>query len=255
MKCRTRVIFGMVVVALVVLWVAGSAVAGSPRQAPQAQGTLTTAVESQFPLYPSMPSRMPYQGVLRDSEGNLVSGTRDLTLTVYSYSLLPLPGRWTEVYSETQHDVAVTNGLFNVLVGQVNPLDADIFDGIWFAGGSLELGVKVDGGTELRPRTKLLPVPYAYRAHYVNQHPAPSYDSGWRSIGIRPDPGYEQFDHNLGGDVDDYVVDLQCKYRGTIYQVRESRAYVQQIRTDRVRVWVQGGTDPDAIRVRIWRIK
>lgn len=198
---------------------------------------------------------MPYQGVLRDSGGNPVNGTHDLTLTIYAYSMFPFPPHWVNVYSETQQNVAVTNGLFTVFIGQVNLLDADIFDGLWLGGGSLELGVKVDGGTELRPRTKLLPVPYAYRAHYVNRHPEPSYNSGWRSIGIRPDPGYEWFDHNLGGDADDYVVDLQCKHGSTLYQGRESRAYVQEIRSDRVRVWIQGGTHPSAIRVRIWRTK
>ena len=253
MKRRLGVVFGVVVVSLVILLVTGNVGAdlGDQRAvAQEAPGKEAPSVS----LSPSLPLQMPYQGVLRDSDGNLVNGSHQLTFTIYAYSLLrPLSSTWwNEVYSEVQ-TVSVTDGLFNVFIGAVNPLDPDIFDGVTSFGGDLELGITVDRGTELTPRTKILPVAYAYRAHYVNKHPRPSYDSPWRSIAIRPDPIYETFTHNLGGDRDDYLVDLQCRIGGRVYQGRSTRAYVSDITSSKVDVWVAGGSDPDAIRVRIWK--
>lgn len=47
-----------------------------------------------------------------------------------------------------------------------------------------------------------------YSGALLGAFPRPAYDSGWQSIGLGAQTG---FSHNLGGDVDDYVVDLTCK--------------------------------------------
>jgi hypothetical protein len=153
-----------------------------------------------------------------------------------------------------------------VELGSVQPLRGDVFTGVLAIDGDLELGVKVDGGAELSPRTKLLSVPYAHRADYVNRFPKPHYDSGWTAIA----PGASKtFNHNLSGDVDDYVVDVQFKSSSALYAVHQQYygmnhddmggfkgAYWCKLTTSGINV-VRGGADLDVeqVRVRIWRIE
>ena len=254
MKQRIRVVASVVLVLGALLWATGNVVADLDGQSPLAQPDEPGGASTAVVLAPSVPSQMPYQGVLRDGSGNLVDGTHDLTFKIYRYWITIKSTAWDKVWEETQ-TVNVANGLFSVLLGSQQALDPDVFDGVTLFGGGLELGVSVDGGAELSPRTALVTVPYAFRAQYAMKHPEPSYNSGWQSILIRPDPITETFTHNLGGDADDYVVDLQCKYRGRTFQGRSERAYVSDITDTTVSVWVGGSSDPDAIRLRIWRIK
>lgn len=58
---------------------------------------------------------------------------------------------WTEA-----RDVAVREGLFSTVLGDVTPLDQSVFNG-----QTLWLGVKVGTDEEARPRQQLLPVAYA----------------------------------------------------------------------------------------------
>ena len=58
---------------------------------------------------------------------------------------------WTEA-----RDVAVRDGLFSTVLGDVTPLDQSVFNG-----QTLWLGVKVGSDEEARPRQQLLPVAYA----------------------------------------------------------------------------------------------
>ncbi len=163
-------------------------------------------------LVPYVPWMMNYQGILKDSGGAPLTGQYDLTFTIYRYDQAT---GYQSIWTETHNDVQITNGLFNVLLGsEGNPLRGDTFAGVGVNGtwdGDLELGVKVNGGVELSPRTKLVAVPYAYRAEYVNRFPAPHYDSGWVSIA----PAETKiFTHNLGGNTDNYIVDVQFKSSG-----------------------------------------
>jgi hypothetical protein len=226
-------------------------------------------------LYPKLPQQMNYQGVLKDDDGNLIDGSHELTLTIYKWHRIGMNATWNEVYSETQ-TVEVNDGLFNVVIGEIDPLNPGEFGGhyrrtVALQGGALELGVKVDGGAELTPRVKLLPVPYAFRAEYVNRFPAPHYDSEWTAIAS----GYTIFDHNLGGDVDDYVVDMMCKdtapspsygtnqvfYGGEIYYNSGTGTLLQygaswrNLTSASIEVLRQSGdTMCDEVRIRIWRI-
>ncbi len=223
-------------------------------------------------LYPTVPKLMNYQGILKDSGGNPLTGFHNLTFTIWRFN--PFTG-WVNAWSETQTGVSFTNGLFNVTLGSVNPLRGDVFTGYADPGGveagNLELGVKVDGGAELTPRAKLLSVPYAHRADYVNRFPTPHYDSGWVTVAN----GSNLFAHNLGGNTDNYVVDMQFKsdpssgmgvhqfgygmYKewngsfNTIYG-----AYWYALNTSTISVYVgahQSLWDINKVRVRIWRIE
>ncbi len=104
--------------------------------------------------YAQVPRTISYQGILTDAQGNLVpDGNHQLTLNFYDAAT-----NGTALFTETQA-VPVVNGVFNVIIGSVTPLPASLaFDRAYF------LGVRVDGGAELSPRTPLTAVPYALRA-------------------------------------------------------------------------------------------
>lgn len=103
------------------------------------------------------PRQISYQGILTDASGNLVAnGNHSLRLRLFTEST-----GGTAIFSETQ-TVAVVGGTFNVIIGSTTPIPASVaFDKAYF------LGVSVDNGQELSPRTPLLAAPYALHAVYA----------------------------------------------------------------------------------------
>lgn len=101
-----------------------------------------------------IPRTFSYQGLLTNPQGaHVPDGNHILTLTVYD-----APTGGTVLYSET-HAVPVLRGVFNVIIGSVNPIPNTLkFDRPYY------LGVSVDGKDELSPRTAMLAVPYALRS-------------------------------------------------------------------------------------------
>jgi trimeric autotransporter adhesin len=104
--------------------------------------------------YAQAPRTISFQGVLADQNGTLIQdGNHQLKLILY-----PSASGGSAVFSETQ-TVAVVKGLFNAIIGSVTPLPASLaFDKAYF------LGVTVDNGAELVPRTALTAMPYAIHA-------------------------------------------------------------------------------------------
>jgi len=95
-----------------------------------------------------------YQGKLNTSAGAPVNGTLQMVFTIYADS-----NGTTSLWTETQPAVVVDKGVFNVLLGGVNPIPYSVFD------GSIRyLGVKVGGDPEITPRKPMVSVAYAYRA-------------------------------------------------------------------------------------------
>lgn len=217
-------------------------------------------------LVPIVPWYMNYQGILKDSGGAPLDGTYDLTFTIYRWD--QLTASYVSVWTETHNSVQVTNGLFNVSLGtQGSPLRGDVFAGMGVNGtwdGELALGVTVDGGTELSPRISLSTVPYAHRAEYVNRFPAPHWDSGWYTIAQAET---KTWTHNLGGDTDDYIVDLQFKsaargvnqetYGGGYDDIGGSYgAHWRNLTPSQITVGrATGDWAAEQVRVRIWRIE
>jgi predicted outer membrane lipoprotein len=86
-----------------------------------------------------------------------------------------------------------------------------------------------------------------------------AYDSGWRALGIRPDPISVEFSHNMGGDPGGYVVSLECRDDTTIatYNCTDQGFMVNAIwyglTNTSIKVHATGGFRPDDVRVRIWR--
>ncbi|MFQ5608332.1 MAG: hypothetical protein ACE5GA_10325, partial [Candidatus Zixiibacteriota bacterium] len=68
------------------------------------------------------PDSVSYQGRLTDGGGNPLSGNFSLKFTIYD---VPVGG--VTLWTETQSAVAVSDGLFSVLLGDVTPLDESVF--------------------------------------------------------------------------------------------------------------------------------
>ena len=105
-----------------------------------------------------IPRLISYQGVLTDQQGAFIpDGTHSLTLKIYDV----LAGG-SAIYTETQN-ISISKGLFNINIGSINPIPFTInFDKPYF------LGVSVDFGAEMAPRTILTSVPYSLRAERAN---------------------------------------------------------------------------------------
>lgn len=101
-----------------------------------------------------VPTTMQFQGYLTDGDGEPLSGSHDITFTLYG-SVDGDDVAWADTQTLT-----LTSGAFTAtLGGDSNPLDANIFgsDPLW-------LGVKVGEDDEMTPRHLITSVPYAARA-------------------------------------------------------------------------------------------
>ena len=98
-----------------------------------------------------IPKMINYQGMLTDNSGNPLNATVSITFKIYNDSLSGIL-KW----QESQGSVTVTNGLFNVILGSVTPIDLDFSEDYW-------LDIMV-GGEQMPSRLKFTSVGYAYRA-------------------------------------------------------------------------------------------
>ncbi len=113
---------------------------------------IASLVSAQVPPY------INYQGRLSDDSGDPVTGTRSLTFAIYADS-----AGGTALWSETHPGVQISDGLFNIMLGSVAPIGDMVF-----AGQPRWLGISVDGGAELSPRTKIVTAAYAYHAEHAD---------------------------------------------------------------------------------------
>jgi hypothetical protein len=102
----------------------------------------------------SMSARVPnviaYQGMLRQPDGSVVSGTYTMTFGLYESA-----DASTALRTETEPNIVVRDGLFTVLLGDPDPLDASIFQ------DPVYVGIQVEDDAEMQPRQRMHPVPYA----------------------------------------------------------------------------------------------
>jgi len=107
----------------------------------------------------SVPDLMNYQGHLTDASGSPINGTADVKFLVYNGatagSLL-----WSEEYPTLQ----ITDGLFSVLLGSVNPFPEYLFDG-----SDLYLAISVNSDPEMTPRQRIVTAAFAQRVATVDQ--------------------------------------------------------------------------------------
>jgi len=111
-------------------------------------------------VHAQVPRTMSYQGIVIDGAGKFISdGAHNIALNLYDNI-----GSSTPIYTENHIGVVFVKGLFNVIIGSITPIPATvIFDRGYF------LGVSVDGGAEMNPRTPLSAAPYALHAAIADQ--------------------------------------------------------------------------------------
>lgn len=102
-------------------------------------------------IYAQVPQVINYQGQLTDASGNPANGTFTIVFSIFGAAT-----GGTALYSETQ-SVTVSNGVFNVLIGSVNPVPLNLFD----SSPDRYLEITVNG-TVLTPRRRFGSVPYAF---------------------------------------------------------------------------------------------
>ncbi|MDP3025211.1 MAG: hypothetical protein Q8O10_06720 [candidate division Zixibacteria bacterium] len=101
-----------------------------------------------------VPQLINYQGKLTKASGAPLDTTISMVFSIYADSAGTIL-KWTE----TQGAVVVEKGIFNVLLGNLNPIPDTVFNG-----NIRYLGVKVGVDPEITPRKPMVSVPYAYRS-------------------------------------------------------------------------------------------
>ncbi len=112
--------------------------------------------QTNAPASSLIPSTMSYQGLLTDNAGEpVVDGVYQITFSLYSDESGGV-ALWTEAHPT----VTVVKGLFNAILGSGSPAVplTLAFDRPY------HLGIRIGGGPELLPRTRLTSTPYSLRA-------------------------------------------------------------------------------------------
>lgn len=99
-------------------------------------------------LYSQVPQTISWQGIIQDSDGNNLTGNHNLTIQLYD-----VPTGGTALWTELHNAVAVDNGLVNLSLGSVTPLNISFDKQYW-----LEITV---GESTPMARMKLNAVPYS----------------------------------------------------------------------------------------------
>jgi len=124
------------------LW-AGS-VGAIPLRAPAAATTSTGTIA--------------YQGRLADSAGTPITDTVNMEFRLYDVAAGGTP-LWSELWTGS-NAVRVSDGLFNVMLGSLEPIPQDVVAGH----DQLYLGITVGTDNEMSPRVQLGRVPFAVEA-------------------------------------------------------------------------------------------
>ena len=98
---------------------------------------------------PNVPDSLSFQGFLVDDSGVPIDDAVDITFKLYKDA--------NEIWSHTKANVAVSNGVFNVILGGtgLTSLDTVAFN------VPIELGIKVGADPEISPRTPLTSAAFA----------------------------------------------------------------------------------------------
>ena len=108
----------------------------------------------------SVSDPISYQGTLTDLSDNPISANVDMTFRLYSVSSGG-GAHWVEAHTG-MNSVPVTNGLFQVLLGSINPIPLAVLEN-----NTLYLGVQIGADPEMMPREILGSVPRAAKADYA----------------------------------------------------------------------------------------
>ncbi|MBN2762848.1 MAG: hypothetical protein JXR41_07150 [Bacteroidales bacterium] len=106
-------------------------------------------------LFSQVPQMINYQARLTDPVTDLPVADDDYTIT---FSIYDGSSGGTALWTETQ-TVQTTGGVYSVLLGSSNPVDASLFEA-----DERYLGIAVGSDSEMIPRKRLVSVPYALHA-------------------------------------------------------------------------------------------
>ena len=104
--------------------------------------------------FAQVPEIISYQGVLSDNGGILLTGHHDLTVRIYNQQTGGSP-----IWSENHTNTPVSNGVFNLQLGSVTAFNDSVDFSVPYW-----LGISINGGTELTPRTQFTSVGTALMA-------------------------------------------------------------------------------------------
>jgi hypothetical protein len=107
---------------------------------------------------PAVPLQISYQGYLTASTGQPVTGPTTLTVRLYA-----APTGGDPLWQEMHENVAVTNGVFHVMLGSDAYLSVLVFDTARY------LSVQAGSDAEMTPRQVLGAAPFAIQAQQANQ--------------------------------------------------------------------------------------
>ncbi|MDD4877276.1 MAG: hypothetical protein PHQ86_09190 [Dehalococcoidales bacterium] len=107
----------------------------------------------------AIPHLMNFQGKTTDKTGAPLNGSYNLTFRIYNTET-----SGTSKWSETQANIPISNGIFQVQLGSVAPLNLPFDEAYW-------ISVEINSDGEMSPRTKLTSVPYAYKAESLAEAP------------------------------------------------------------------------------------
>ncbi|MCP4541742.1 MAG: tail fiber protein [Chloroflexi bacterium] len=127
----------------------------APRQAPQSAPMLASSSWGSA----TVPLVMNYQGNLKDTEGNPLSGYYTMTFRIYDDVIAPLTDT---LWSETHVSVTVRGGHFSVLLGNNESISETLFND-----PDRFVGVQVSGYDEMVPRQRFASVPYGMHANHA----------------------------------------------------------------------------------------
>ncbi|GEM_PF-4533473 len=105
----------------------------------------------------TVPPLVNYQGMLTDSEGKPLTGTKKITFNLYD-STVAVASVWGPQIFE---NVPLINGMFNVILGTADTSGRPLADA--FGAKDRYLGITVDG-KEILPRQQILSTPFAIKA-------------------------------------------------------------------------------------------
>jgi hypothetical protein len=114
----------------------------------------------------AVPEVINYQGYLTDAGGNPLNGDVGITFRIWSAEV-----GGTELWSESHAAVAVSDGVFTVLLGSSVPITVGVLNGERY------LGLTVGTDSEMVPRMKVTSVAYAIRAGYAESVAVGSVDT------------------------------------------------------------------------------
>jgi uncharacterized protein (TIGR02145 family) len=106
-------------------------------------------------IYAQVPQLINYQALLTYPQTNLPIADGEYTITFSIYSVTT---GGTSLWTETQI-IQTTNGIYSVLLGSLNPIDASLFASI-----ERYLGVTINADAEMKPRKQIVSIPYAIHA-------------------------------------------------------------------------------------------